>query len=78
MDCRKMEPIVHGLKDKYSSCMNLQRVNFHAHSTWHELLTPIGSPEFVLLDSSKEVIQRWFGVTEEEEFTAVLDPLCSS
>ena len=78
MDCRKMEPIVHGLKEKYSRCMSMQRVNFHARSEWHELLSPLGSPEFALLDSSKEVIQRWFGVTEAEEFAAVLDPLCGS
>jgi hypothetical protein len=58
--------------------MSMQRVNFHAKSTWHELLSPIGTPEFVLLDSSEEIIYRWFGVTEAEEFAAVLDPLCSS
>ena len=78
MDCRKMEPIVHGLKEKYSSCMSMTRVNFHARSAWQELLSPIGTPEFVLLDSSKEIIYRWFGVTEANEFAAVLDPLCSS
>ena len=76
MDCRKMEPIVHGLKEKYSSCMSMNRVNFHARSEWREMLSPIGTPEFVLLSSSKEIIYRWFGYTEEEEFAAVLDPLC--
>jgi len=78
MDCRKMEPIVYGLKEKYSSCMSMNRVNFHAKSEWRELLSPVGTPEFVLLDSSKQVIQRWFGYTEEEEFAAVIDPLCNS
>jgi len=78
MDCRQMEPIVHGLEKKYSSCMSVKRVNFHARSDWHELLTPLASPEFALLDSSKQLIQRWFGVTEKEEFAAVLDPLCGS
>ncbi len=73
-----MEPIVHGLEDKYGSCMSMQRVNFHAKSTWRELLSPIGTPEFVLLDSSEEIIHRWFGVTDEEEFAVILDPLCGS
>jgi hypothetical protein len=73
-----MEPIVHGLEDQYSSCMSMKRVNFHAKSAWRELLSPIGTPEFVLLDSSEEIIYRWFGVTEAEEFAAVLDPLCGS
>lgn len=73
-----MEPIVHGLEDKYSSCMSMKRVNFHAASTWRELLSPIGTPEFVLLNSAEEIIYRWFGVTETEEFAAVLDPLCGS
>ncbi|HEX9840837.1 MAG TPA: hypothetical protein VGA72_15920 [Anaerolineales bacterium] len=58
--------------------MSVKRVNFHARSDWHELLTPLASPEFALLDSSKQLIQRWFGVTEKEEFAAVLDPLCGS
>lgn len=78
MDCRKMEPIVYGLKDKYSSCMIMQRVYFHAESDWKELLSPIGTPEFVLLRASKEIIYRWFGITEEQEFASVLDPLCGS
>jgi hypothetical protein len=73
-----MEPIVHGLEDKYGSCMSMQRVNFHAKSMWRDLLSPIGTPEFVLLDSSEEIIHRWFGVTEADEFAAVLDPLCGS
>ena len=73
-----MEPIVYGLKDKYSSCMDMHRVNFHAKSAWQELLFPIGTPEFVLLNSSEEIIYRWFGITEEKEFTVVIDPLCGS
>ena len=76
MDCRTMEPIVHGLKEKYSSCISMNRVNFHANSEWRELLSPIATPEFVLLDASKQILYRWFGYTDAEEFAAVLDPLC--
>ena len=72
-----MVPIVHGLKKKYNSCMTVERVNFHARTSWHELILPAGSPEFALLDSAKQIIERWFGFTEQEEFAAVLDPLCS-
>jgi len=71
-----MLPIVNGLKKKYSSCMTVERVNFHDRTTWHELLSPFGAPEFALLDSSKKVLYRWIGTTEPEEFSAVLDPLC--
>jgi len=71
-----MDPIVNGLKKKYGHCMKLERVNFHTTTTWSELLSPIGSPEFALLDSSKQVLYRWFGVVPADEFSAVLDPLC--
>jgi hypothetical protein len=77
MDCRLMTPIVHGLKTKYSSCLTVKRVNFHQHTPWHDFIFPIGSPEFALLDSEEQILYRWFGFTEEEEFTAVLDPLCT-
>lgn len=76
MDCRKVEPIVHGLKETYGNCMSMSRVDFHARSEWTDLLSPIGTPEFVLLDSHKQVIYRWFGYTTEAEFAAVIDPLC--
>jgi hypothetical protein len=77
MECREMEPIVYGIKKKYASCMKVERVNFHEWTTWHDLLLPMVSPEFDLLSGSKEVIHRWIGVTDEEEFHAVLEPLCS-
>ena len=54
----------------------MERVNYHKESPWHDLLFPIGSPEFALLTASKEIIYRWFGVTEPEEFAQILDPLC--
>ena len=71
-----MDPIVNGIKKKYLGCMKVERVNFHVPSEWHELIFPIGSPEFALLDRSHEILHRWFGVVEEDEFTEVLDPLC--
>lgn len=71
-----MQPIVHGLKEQYAGCLAVERVNYHARTEWHELLSPIGSPEFTLLTSAKEVIHRWFGVTPADEFSAVIDPLC--
>jgi len=58
--------------------MELERVNYHERTLWHELLFPIGSPEFVLLDSAKQVIYRWFGVIPAEDFSKILDPLCFS
>ena len=72
-----MDPIVHGLEKRYRGCMQLERVNYHQRTEWHELLFPIGSPEFVLLNSAKETIYHWFGVVDTEEFTSILDPLCS-
>lgn len=72
-----MVPIVNGIKKKYAGCMKVERVNYHEWTPWHELLLPLVSPEFDLLSASKEVIQRWFGVTDEDEFHAVLEPLCS-
>ena len=73
-----MNPIVDGIEKKYRHCMKLERVNYHGQTAWHELLFPIGSPEFALLDSSKNVLYRWSGVTPEEDFSALLDPLCFS
>jgi len=71
-----MDPIVNGIKKKYSQCMQVERVNYHQHSPWHDLIYPLAAPEFALLNSSKNVLYRWFGVIEEQEFTAVIDPLC--
>lgn len=71
-----MDPIVNGLKKNYKHCMKLERVNYHEWTVWHELLAPIGSPEFVLLDSAKQVIYYWFGVIPAEDFSEILDPLC--
>ena len=71
-----MDPIVDGIQKKYRGCIKLERVNYHKESLWHELLFPVGTPEFALLDSSKEVIYRWFGLTDAEEFAEILDPLC--
>ena len=76
MECRMMEPIVNGIKKKYSACLRLERVNYHAWTEWHELIYPVAAPEFALLDSSKNILYRWSGFTEEEQFTELIDPLC--
>jgi len=73
-----MEPIVHGLRRKYGACLTLERVNFHERTSWHEILAPLGSPEFALIGSTNEIIHRWFGYTEEVEFAEILDPYCRS
>jgi len=72
-----MEPIVNGLTKKYKACMKFEHVNYHKRSEWHDLLFPIGSPEYALLDSSKQILYRWFGSTREEDFEAVLNLLCT-
>lgn len=71
-----MQPIVNGIKIEYKDCLHLERINFHSKTKWHDLLSPIGTPEFVLLDSSENVIYRWVGFTEKSEFVEVLNPLC--
>ncbi|WKZ48231.1 MAG: hypothetical protein QY306_02545 [Anaerolineales bacterium] len=71
-----MEPIVYGIKKRYSSCMKVERVNYHDWTSWHELIGPLASPEFALLDNGKNILYRWFGVIAEDDFAAVLDPLC--
>ncbi len=72
-----MDPVVHGIKEKYNQCLQMEQANFHQHTKWHDLIYPLAAPEFALLDSSMKVLHRWFGVTEEEEFSTVIDPLCS-
>lgn len=71
-----MEPIVHGLKERYADCLSVKRVNFHADSDWRATLTPMVTPEFALLDSTGVILYRWFGVIEAQEFDDVLLPLC--
>lgn len=73
-----MDPIVNGIQKRYRGCMQVERVNYHEWTEWHDLLFPLGSPEFVLLNASKETLYRWFGVVAADEFTTILDPLCSS
>jgi thioredoxin-related protein len=71
-----MQPIVNGIKKEFKACLHLERVNFHAETQWNILLSPMGTPEFALLDSSGNIIYRWVGFTEKEEFVAVMKPLC--
>jgi len=71
-----MEPIVDRLKKDYRSCFTLERVNFHDRTPWHDLLFPLASPEFALLDSSNQILYRWFGYTEREGFDEILEPIC--
>jgi hypothetical protein len=78
MDCRLMEPIVHGLTKRYAGCMTLERVNFHAQSAWYEKINPLGTPEFALVDAAGKILYRWSGFTEAESFDQVLQPLCKS
>ncbi len=56
--------------------MQFEDVFFHTESHWSDLIGPIGTPEFALLDKSETILYRWIGLTEKEEFTAILDPLC--
>jgi hypothetical protein len=56
--------------------MKVERVFFHTESYWNDLVGPIGTPEFALLDSNQVILYRWIGVTERQEFTSLLDPLC--
>jgi hypothetical protein len=72
-----MRPIVNGIKKEYKSCIKqVERVNFHDKTSWHELIIPVGPPEFALLDENNIILYRWVGYTEKQEFAAVLDPLC--
>ena len=71
-----MQPIVDEVRKQYGTCLKFERVNLNAQTPWQVLLAPVGSPEFVLLDPSKNVIHRWFGITEKEELTGVMGPLC--
>ena len=71
-----MQPIVNGIKKEFKACLHLERVNFHTKTQWHNLLSPVGSPEFALLDSSGNIIHRWAGLTERDEFVEVMRPLC--
>jgi hypothetical protein len=73
-----MDPIVHGVMKRYLGCLSLVRVNFHSHTPWHEKIFPLATPEFALLDSSDQILYRWFGYTEPESFDSILKPLCQS
>lgn len=64
------------LMKQYRGCLTWERVNYHKESSWHRLVGPIGSPEFVLLDAADAIVYRWFGVTEASEFEEIIKPLC--
>ena len=61
-----MQPIVNGIKKEFKACLQLERVNFHAETQWHILLSPMGTPEFALLDSSRNIIYA----SGEKDFSA--------
>jgi hypothetical protein len=71
-----MQPIVNGIKKEFKACLHLERVNLSSETQWHVLLSPIGTPEFALLDLSGNIIHRWVGFTEKDEFVEVMKPLC--
>ncbi|MBI3161277.1 MAG: hypothetical protein HYZ23_02145 [Chloroflexi bacterium] len=71
-----MLPIVNGIKKEFQACLQVERVHISADTQWHDLIDPIGTPEFALVDSPGNVIYRWVGFTEREEFADVIHPLC--
>ena len=71
-----MEPIVYEVKKQYKNCIQVERVNYHVWTSWHELIAPLVSPEFALLDGQKNILHRWFGVIEKVGFTEILNSLC--
>lgn len=72
-----MRPIVDGIEKQYRSCLKVDRVPYHTQSHWSDLIGPIGTPEFALLDPSENILYRWVGFTEKEEFTEVLTSFCN-
>ena len=72
-----MRPIVDGIERQYRACVQVERIFFHSENRWNDLIGPIGTPEFALLDGDENILYRWVGFTEKEEFTAILQPLCS-
>ncbi len=71
-----MEPIVYELTQKYQSCLTLVRANFHTSGPWQTKISPLGSPEFALVDASGKILYRWSGFTEAAVFEDVLKPIC--
>jgi hypothetical protein len=71
-----MQPIVNGIKKEFKACAQFEKANFHTESKWSILISPIGTPEFTLLDSSMNILYRWVGFTEKNEFVEVMKPLC--
>lgn len=71
-----MQPIVHGIQKQFRSCLKVERVYFLSDTLWHNLIGPLGTPEFALVDRDRNVLRRWIGLTERSEFEAVIAPLC--
>ena len=40
-----MDPIVYGLRRKFSDCLDYERENYHQIGEWHAVLRPAASPE---------------------------------
>ena len=76
MECRQMQPIVHGLKDRYRACVRFERVSILDNSLLKQTLRQFGTPEFFFLDADGQVVYRWIGLTSAPEFEAVLQPNC--
>jgi len=71
-----MDPIVHGITRQYTSCLNLERVNFHLRSAWIDRIGPLAAPEFALVNAEGKLLYRWSGYTDAATFDGVLEPLC--
>ena len=73
-----MRPIVNGLKAKYGECLDFVHSNFHADSPLRRTLTPIGTPEFFVVDAHGVVLRHWIGGTSKEELELALAEVCGT
>lgn len=70
-----MKPIVHGLHASYNEEMVFTYLDIDDPATagLKAELRFRYQPHFVLLDGEGNVVQQWFGIVREADFTAAFD-----
>ena len=63
-----MEPVVHGLEEKYAGEIKFARLDINNPATYiyQDFLNVRYQPEFYLLDAEGNVLKRFVGYTSQE------------
>jgi thioredoxin-like negative regulator of GroEL len=75
-----MAPVVHGLEADYAGKVDFVYLDSDDAATkpFRDQLQARGQPRFYLLDGQGQVVEKWSGSVDREDFVAAIDRLLST